>query len=128
VKRNANLIVLDFGDDRHVDGEARAVETFLNTVFAHEVAHGYLNIRDPEGGGQTGPTVDAVNRITDALGLPRRAEYASDRRGGHWLSIRFQEQRIDRQGRPEVDKHGNPRMRDIYINWLRRNVGGRGVN
>jgi RHS repeat-associated protein len=125
---NADLIVLDFGDDRHVGGNERAAAAFLNTVFAHEVAHGYLNIRDPQDRGRTGPTVDVINRITDALGLPRRAEYASDRRGEHWFSIRFQEQRIDRQRRPEVDRNGNPRMRDVYINWIRRNVGGRGVN
>ena len=128
-RKTADLIVLDFGDNRHVSGDGRAAETFLNTVFAHEVAHGYLNIRDTQDRGQTGPTVDAVNRITDARGLPRRAEYSSDPRGGgHWLSIRFQEQRTDRQGRPQVDRNGNPRMRDVYINWLRRNVGGRGIN
>jgi RHS repeat-associated protein len=118
---NASLIRLDFGDDRWVGGDSAAKETFLNTVFAHEVAHLFpIFQEDPKTTGPTGPVVDTVNRITDVLGQPRRTGYISSPVGGYWLSLPF--------AKTTVDKHGNTREKAVQIEWLKRNVGGKGVN
>jgi RHS repeat-associated protein len=81
VRRNADLIVLDLADNRQVQGDKLAAETFTNTVLAHEILHRFPNpISDPEGGAAYrigGPVVDAVNGITSALGLPSRATYST---------------------------------------------------
>jgi RHS repeat-associated protein len=118
---NASLIRLDFGDDRWIGGDAAARQTFLNTVFAHEVAHVFPTfLRDPSTVGPTGPVVDTVNRITDVLGEPRRTGYMSSPVGGHWLSLPF--------SKTTVDKNGQSKEKAVQIQWMRRNVGGRGVN
>jgi RHS repeat-associated protein len=115
VRVNADLITLDFGDDRHISGDALAKSTFLNTVFAHEIRHGFPTIEtDPRGSG-TGPVVDAVNRITDALGLPRRISYATQTVSG------FSVQRFSQR---TVDKKGRPREQILQILWRRENTGG----
>lgn len=118
---NASLIRLDFGDDRWIGGDASARQTFLNMVFAHEVARVFLTfLRDPTTVGPTGPVVDTVNRITDVFGEPRRTGYMSSPVGGHWLSLPF--------SKTTVDKNGQPKERAVQIQWMRRNVGGLGVN
>jgi hypothetical protein len=118
---NASLIRLDFGDDRWVGGDKAARQTFLDTVFAHEVAHLYPRFQtDPTRPGAAGPVVDAVNKITDALGLPRRTAYSSSPLAGQWLSLPFSESTLD--------KHGQPKEKNVQIEWLKRNVGGPGVN
>ena len=117
----ADLIRLDFGDDKWAGGDKAARETFLNTVFAHEVAHLFPQFqRDPTTKGPTGPVVDAVNKITDALGLPRRTGYVSSPLGGQWLSLPYSESTLD--------KHGQPKEKNVQVEWLKRNVGGAGVN
>jgi hypothetical protein len=132
-RRNADLIVLDFGDDKWVSGDSRARDAFLNTVFAHEVAHFRLQpgkiTEDPEDGSKTGKVVDAVNDILHVRRLPLRARYASSARGGYWLEI------------PHgiAEREGTSRTRDgglkvkikgtgNVISWLKRNVGGKGIN
>lgn len=121
LKVNASLIRLDFGDDQWVSGDAAAKQTFLDTVFAHEVAHSYPKLRfDPTTPGATGPVVDAVNGITNVLGQPRRTAYMSGPRAGHWVTLPF--------SMKSVDKHGNPKEKAVQIQWLKRNVGGKGVN
>jgi RHS repeat-associated protein len=118
---NASLIRLDFGDDRWIGGDSATKQTFLNTVFAHEVAHVFPTfLRDPTTVGPTGPVVDIVNRITDVLGEPRRTGYMSSPVGGHWLSLPF--------SKTTVDKNGRTKEKAVQIQWMRRNVGGRGVN
>lgn len=120
-KVRAGLIRLDFGDDQWVSGDASAKRTFLNTVFAHEVAHVFPSfIRDAKEPWLTGPVVDTVNRITDALGEPRRREYMSSPRAGHWATLPFSVK--------SVDKKGNPKEKSVEIKWLKRNVGGKGIN
>ena len=120
-RTNASLIRLDFGDDRWIGGDSAAKQTFLTTVFAHEVAHVFPTyLRDPTTSGPTGPVVDTVNRITDLLGQPRRTGYMSSPVGGHWLSLPF--------SRTTVDKNGQPKEKAVQAQWMRRNVGGRGVN
>lgn len=80
-RRNADLIVLDLADNKQVRGDMLAGETFVNTVLAHEILHRFPNpISDPQGASAYrigGPVVDAVNQITSALGLPRRATYST---------------------------------------------------
>jgi hypothetical protein len=135
-RRNADLITLDFGDDQHVSGDMRAREAFLNTVFAHEVAHFRLRpgsiTRDPDDGSQTGPVVDAINEILQAQGRTLRARYSSQARGGHWLEIPHGIAQRDRAGNIERNRNGGIRVRvnetTNVIRWLRRNVGGRGIN
>ena len=118
---NASLIRLDFGDDRWIGGDSAARQTFLDTVFAHEVAHVFPTfLRDPTTAGPTGPVVDTVNRITDLHGEPRRTGYMSSPVGGHWLSLPF--------SKTTVDKNGQTKEKAVQIQWMRRNVGGRGVN
>jgi RHS repeat-associated protein len=126
---NADLIVLDFADDKQVSGDNDAKKAFLNTVFAHEVAHGYLGLQDPAEGERwkTGPVVDIINKVTDALGVPRRDEYFSRDGAAFWFSTHFSKLEL-KNGKPAVDKHGNPKMKDVYVNWLKRNVGGKGIN
>jgi hypothetical protein len=79
-------------------------------------------LRDPTSGKETGSVVDAVNKITDARKAPRRMEYMSTILGsltGDTAQIHY---------RQLVDKDGKPKEKDVYINWLKRNVGGKGVN
>ena len=119
-KRNADLIVLDFGDDKYVLGDKAVKQTFLYTVFAHEVAHRYPDVlSDPKSGSGTGPVVDAVNAITDVLGLPRRTSYISGKFADR-TSLPFQV--------GERNKKGEIKMKDKQILWDKRNVGGKGVN
>ena len=121
IRVNASLIRLDFGDDRWVSGDDAAKQTFLNTVFAHEVAHRYpTSLFDPTEPRLTGPVVDAVNRITDELGEPRRTAYMSSPRANYWVTLPFSVK--------STDKKGNPKEKKVTIQWLKRNVGGKGVN
>lgn len=125
--RSAMLIVLDLDDFNAIGGDEEAKEAFVNTVLAHEIAHYYRGedakvelLTDPSGGGDTGPVVDFVNKITDALGLPRRAEYSSRKSGDDFLSIRFEKK--------VVGKNGQEKTKDVYIQWMKRNVGGKGAD
>jgi hypothetical protein len=116
---NASLIRLDFGDDRWVGGDPVAKQTFLNTVFAHEVAHWFPDfIKDPTSSGSTGPVVDKVNKITDALGEPRRTEYYTGRAGGAWRTLTFSIVTALRNRIPQVKR--------VQIYWLISKVGGDG--
>jgi len=135
-RHNADLIVLDFGDDQHVSGDTRAREAFLNTVFAHEVAHFRIRpgqvTRDPEDGSQTGPVVDAINEILQAQGRTLRARYSSQARGGYWLEIPHGAAQRDRAGTIERNKNGGIRVRinetKNVVRWIKRNAGGTGIN
>ena len=125
-RTNADLILLDFGDDKWVGGDKDAAKAFLDTVFAHEVAHVFgnpqvgLQYDPPRAAGSTGPVVDQVNAITDALGLPRRTAYLSSPFGGYWVQLPF--------AKTEVGKNGQPHQKQVYLNWLKQQVGGKGVN
>jgi hypothetical protein len=111
---NADLIKLDFGDGKHISGDPLAKKTFLDTVFAHEVRHGVApEDRDPRRG--TGPIVDAINRITDALGLPRRTSYETRSFGGFTIQD-FTKRTVDNKGRPKEQW--------LQIRWRKENVGG----
>jgi RHS repeat-associated protein len=121
VRTAVPVIRLDFGDDRWVSGDEEAKQAFLNTVFAHEVRHWFPDRQvDPSGKGETGAVVDAVNRITDALGLPRRAAYMADPLAQHWAEVPFTVK--------SVDRNGNTKEKHTQILWMRRTVGGRGTN
>jgi RHS repeat-associated protein len=132
-KRVADLIVLDFGDDKWVSGDSKVKEAFLNFVFAHEVAHFRLNpgtiTRDPTDSGETGPIVDAINDIQQAQGLPLRAQYSSYGRGGEFISIDFGMAKMA-HGRIITNRNGGivVNKTNKSINWIRRNVGGKGIN
>jgi len=76
LKRNADLITLDLADNKQIHGDDLIKQTFVSTILPHEILHRWPNkISDPKSGTGTGPVVDAVNRITDARGLPHRSQY-----------------------------------------------------
>lgn len=125
-------IRLDFGDDKRVSGDKGAKDAFLNLVFAHEVAHFYPNyIEDPADGRKTGPVVDAVNEIQQARGLLLRAEYGATKRGsgGEFVSLNFGVAKRDRSGNI-VRRAGGIEVNKTnkVITWIRRTVGGKGIN
>ncbi len=130
-KRNADLIVLDFGDDQWVSGNKEASAAFLNTVLAHEIAHFRLNpgkiTNDPADTNKTGLVVDAINKILNARGLPLRAKYGSSKTGDYWFTI----QHGEADGNKTNDDGGiKVKVTDSakVITWLKRNVGGKGIN
>jgi RHS repeat-associated protein len=135
-RRNADLIVLDFGDDQWVSGDSRAKDAFLNTVFAHEVAHFRLQpgqiTRDPDDVSKTGPVVDAINEILQARGSSLRARYYSSARAGYWLEIYHGIAERDRAGNIMRNRDGGIKVKinetGNVIRWLKRNVGGKGIN
>ena len=77
---------------------------------------------NPTDGQKTGEVVDKVNAITDVLGDLRRAEYVGVGRGKNNETMQIHYKKKD------VDKNGKPTTKDVYINWIKRNVGGKGVN
>ncbi|MCZ2150611.1 MAG: hypothetical protein LC126_22910 [Bryobacterales bacterium] len=100
---NASLIRLDFGDDRWIGGDSTAKQTFLNTVFAHEVAHVFPTfLRDPTKMGPTGGC-GYCQQITDVLEEPRRTGYMSGSRWAYLLPFerRRQERAVERESRPD---------------------------
>lgn len=119
---NAHLIRLDFKHDRRLSGDPEVVEIFSNTVFPHEVAHMVGDfVRDPSLPGVTGPgCVDTVNRMTDVLGRPRRIAYVSSPVGCEWFRLAF--------SKPAVNGKGETKEKRVYIQWLKRDVGGRGID
>lgn len=134
-RRNADLITLDFGDDRWVSGDDQSKNAFLFTVLAHEIAHFYLNFPnmtfDPTDGGRTGPVVDAINEILFARNLPLRNRYIATGRGGHWLSIPHGEAQVDETNTLVTNSVGGIAVvsdNKKIINWIKKNVGGKGIN
>ena len=132
-KTSAILIRLDFGDDDAITGNESAKEAFLNTVFAHEVAHHYPNAAsDPSDGRKTGAVVDAVNEILQARGLPLRAEYGAFKRdsGGHFVQVRFGKAQVDKDGKIKRTKSGGIAVEKTkkQITWIKTTVGGTGIN
>jgi RHS repeat-associated protein len=125
-------IRLDFADDRWVSGDKAAKAAFLNLVFAHEVAHFYPDyIQDPKDSHQTGPVVDRVNEIQQARGLPLRAEYSARGRSGgdFFVSVEFGRARTDRAGNIQRNGEGiRVERTSQVVRWLKRNVGGKGIN
>jgi len=132
-KTSAVRIRLDFGDDKWVSGDKAAKSAFLNLVFAHEVKHFYPNyIQDPTDGRQTGPVVDAVNEIQQARGLLLRAEYGATKRtsGGEFVSLNFGTARTDRRGNIARNRAGGIEVNrtNKVVTWIKRTVGGKGIN
>jgi RHS repeat-associated protein len=135
-KRNADLIVLDFGDDKWVTGDNQVKAAFLNTVLAHEILHFTVDpgklTRDPlDDPSKTGKVVDAVNEILQARGLPLRERYGSFGQGGHWLSIlhgiaNVENGTIKRNSDGGIKVKANDTKK--IITWLKKNVGGTGIN
>jgi RHS repeat-associated protein len=139
-RSSAVLIRLDFADDRWVSGGEEAKEVFLNTVFAHEIAHFYPKyLEDPKNSTDRGAVVDVVNEILLATGRPLRAIYNASVTGTHWATVSF--------GIPELDKNTRNVLRDKDVNsagfhgvrvkvdsndkvirWVKSTVGGTGVN
>ncbi len=116
-RRNADLIVLDFADNKQVKGDPLAVEAFMNTVLAHEILHRFPgNLADPQGADAYrigGPVVAAVNRITSALGLPSRATYS-------WHSAIPGTEYLRYQAKsPQTGKE-----QTLLVYWQRSMVGG----
>ena len=133
-KTSAIRIRLDFGDDKWVSGDEEAKAAFLNFVFAHEVAHftpNHLDDPDPDNSHKTGPVVDRVNEIQQALGLPLRAEYGAFGRGsgGIFVSVEFGKAKID-SGNIVRNKAGGIQVNKTNksITWIKRTVGGTGIN
>ena len=132
-KNSAVLIRLDFGDDKWVSGDKGAKEAFLDLVFAHEVAHFYPSaIKDPADVHDTGPLVDAVNEIQQARGLLLRAQYGAFGRGasGDFVSVEFGKAKTDRAGNIVRNKAGGIKVdrTNKAVTWIRRTVGGKGIN
>ena len=88
--------------------------------------------RDPDDGSKTGPVVDAINEILQARGLSLRARYASSTRGGYWLEIDHGIAQRDKDGNIVPNKDGGIKVKvnesSNVIRWLKRNVGGKGIN
>jgi len=132
-KTSAIRIRLDFGDDKWVSGDKGAKEAFLNLVFAHEVAHFVPNyVHDPDDGRNTGPVVDAVNEIQQARGLLLRAQYGAFGRGssGDFVSVEFGQAKTNRAGNIVRNKAGGIEVNrtNKTVTWVKRTVGGTGIN
>jgi RHS repeat-associated protein len=129
-RTSAIRIRLDFGDDKRVTGDKAANEVFLNLVFAHEVKHFFPNyIQDPADARKTGPVVDAINEIQQARGLLLRAEYGATKRG-EFVSLNFGTAKRDRSGNIVRNKAGGIEVNKTnkVITWVKRTVGGKGIN
>ena len=131
--RNADLIVLDLEDDKWVSGDDGAKSAFLDTVLAHEILHFTVDpgklTKDPiDSPNKTGLVVDAVNEILHASSRPLREKYSSVGRGGYWVSLHHGaadgEKRNSDGGIQVKVSNSNTKT----INWLKRNVGGLGIN
>jgi hypothetical protein len=132
-RSSAVRIRLDLDDNKWVSGDKAAKEAFLNLVFAHEVAHYAPNkLEDPEDGRLTGPVVDTVNNIQQARGLLLRAEYSASKRtsGGEFVSLNFGVAKRDRANNIVHNRAAGIEVNKTYkvISWLKRNVGGKGIN
>jgi RHS repeat-associated protein len=132
-KTSAIRIRLDFGDDKAISGDKGAKDAFLNMVFAHEVAHFVPNfVHDPSDGRDTGPVVDAVNEIQQARGLLLRAQYGAYGRGtsGEFVSVEFGQARTNRAGNIVRNKAGGIAVdrTNKTVTWIKRSVGGTGIN
>ncbi len=131
-KTSAIRIRLDFADDKWVSGNKDAKSAFLNLVFAHEVGHFYPDfITDPGDGRKTGPVVDKVNEIQQALGLPLRAEYSARQTtsNGPWVEVGFGKAKTDKAGQPLRDNGAiQVEKQNKVVRWVKNGVGGKGIN
>jgi hypothetical protein len=134
---SALRIRLDFGDDRHVTGDADAKAAFLNTIFAHEIRHWFPETTsDPRGNaGQRsrGAVVNAINEILLARGLPLRERYSAIPSQRNADTVELTNGRARRQRRDNAIERGRDGINVVnennrVIRWSRRNVGGRGIN
>ena len=131
-KTSAIRVRLDFADDKWVSGDKDAVSSMLDLVFAHEIAHWYPTaLEDPKDGRKTGPVVNRVNEIRQALNLPLRGEYSGHTSigGDSWAEVRFGQAKLDKRGKP-VRKNNGIRVEEKtkIVRWVKSNVGGQGVN
>lgn len=131
-KRRVNAIGLDFGDDAALIGPKEIKEAFAFTTFAHEVAHQYPNAQaDPElstNGRETGPVVDAVNKILYARGLPLRSTYYEIQGSGTsaFGAIYFGSAEV-KNGQTQYNKQGGIKVKqekEKLLKWNRLNIGG----
>jgi RHS repeat-associated protein len=87
IRTAAIVIVLDFGDDQHVTGDAEMKASFLNLVWAHEISHWFPTAKvDPTASGVRGPVDNPINEIRLARGLPLRAAYGATGHFGRFIS------------------------------------------
>lgn len=99
-------------------------------VFGHEVKHFYPNyIQDSADPRKTGPVVDAINEIQQARGLLLRAEYGAIKQG-EFVNLNFGTAKRDRSGNIVRNKAGGIEVNRTgkVITWVKRTVGGKGIN
>jgi hypothetical protein len=131
LQRNADLIVLDFGDDRKVSGDQDAKDSYLNFILVHELSHGYSRTTDPAYQQETGGAVDAVNKIRFARHLLLRERYSSTKLTEKNLQIPFGSAAVQKNGSIRLNKQGGIKVKaetGKIIHWVATNVGGRGIN
>lgn len=126
-------IRLDFADDKAVSGDSKSKEAFLNLVFAHEVAHFAPKYQlDPVGDtNKTGPIVDRVNEIQQALGLPLRAQYSAGSTAGGkvWVEVGFGKAKTDKAGQVvRINGAIQVERQNKVTRWVKSIVGGLGIN
>jgi hypothetical protein len=113
----ADLILIDFNDINCLGSDPvsnLALKTYLATMVPHEVAHTYFrdkkgsSLKDPDYQNETGPVVNIINAMTDALGLPHRDSYGSEIRNG----LAYQRFTLK-----SVDSNGNEKTNNLLIHW-----------
>ncbi|MBV9216832.1 MAG: hypothetical protein JO053_11705, partial [Acidobacteria bacterium] len=129
---SAIRIRLDFADDKWVTGDKDSKAAFLNTVFAHEIAHNYPDpIHDPADGRETGPVVDRVNEIQLALNLPLRAEYSARpiTTDSPFVAVSYGRAKMGPDGKPlRINGALQVEKQNKVVRWVATSVGGHGIN
>jgi hypothetical protein len=111
----ADQILVDFDDVQYLMGDQQAIDTWLATLIPHEIRHRFPQMYTvPDDLRGTGPIVDAVNIMTDKLGLPHRMKYAAQVRNGI-AEIPYTLK--------QVDRNGNSKENLLFLRWDQEKTG-----